>query len=63
MRITATWNAARGDETKITVTGLDGIVDIAQLDFLQDVMCDITDRYYEKLGKFLREDKPPVSSA
>lgn len=38
LKIVATWDAERLDETKVTVTGFDDEHWIAKVDFLQDVI-------------------------
>lgn len=52
MRITATWNPARLEETKITLSGFEHMPDIAQLDFIKDVVWELTDLYHTKLNDF-----------
>lgn len=44
-RITATWNPHRGEETKLTVIGLEDLDRTSALDFLQDVLGDLQAKY------------------
>lgn len=55
-RITLTWNPKIYENTKVTFSSdFDGISRIEKLDFLQDAICDLEERYNQELSG-LNED-------
>jgi len=55
--ITATWNPERLEETKVSFgIGYSALSSIERLDFLSDVLHDVTKKYQSELNKITGED-------
>lgn len=55
--ITATWNPDRAEETKVSFgIGYSVLSRIERLDFLADVLHDVTKKYQSELNKITGED-------